>query len=208
MLDKYRLVEPGTLSLADLLRLGARPREAGVRESDAFERRLAAWLVEASVEEIADIRDVGPKRAQLIQAAVELGRRAAAASDVGAETITNPSDVAALVAGELRTLKQECFYVVLLNTRSEILGVRRVFVGTLDSAPAHPREVFRPAIKMAAKVVILVHNHPSGDPDPSAEDLELTERMVRAGKVVGIRVIDHVIVGRDGYRSLKEMGRM
>ena len=145
-------------------------------------------------------------------AAVELGRRVAQAADDRPQQplrIQGSDDATAYCREKFARLAsdgaQEEFHVVCLDTRHQVLNTHQVSIGSLDRSLVHPREVFRPAIKDAVKAVLLVHNHPSGDPTPSDEDYTVTSRLEEAGKTVGIQVLDHVIVARNGVRSIREM---
>jgi DNA repair protein RadC len=148
-----------------------------------------------------------PRRAALVQAALELGRRAAAAPLPLGTPVRDASAVHAHFRGRLPQLDREVFYILLLDGKNRVQGEVRVSEGSLTVALVHPREVFAPAIRSAAAAVILVHNHPSGDPTPSAEDVALTERLRQVGELVGIRVLDHVVIGRGRYASMAEGGR-
>lgn len=121
--------------------------------------------------------------------------------------IQGPADIQRLVGKALATADREHFMVVLLSTKNHVLAVELVSVGSLSASIVHPREVFKPAIVQSAAAVAFVHNHPSGDTTPSPEDIELTRRLARAGELLGIRVLDHVIVGED-YTSLRELGHV
>ncbi|MGH7895986.1 MAG: RadC family protein [Candidatus Binatia bacterium] len=147
------------------------------------------------------------RRVALIRAALELGRRASASPLPLGEPIRDAAAVHAHVRGCLPQLDREVFLVLLLDGRNRFQGAVRVSEGTLTSALVHPREVFAPAIRAGAAAVILVHNHPSGDPTPSSEDAALTERLRQVGEVVGIRVLDHVVIGQGRYVSLAEERR-
>jgi DNA repair protein RadC len=142
-----------------------------------------------------------------VRAALELGRRAAAEVRALGEPIRDAAAVHAHVRDRLPQLDREVFLALLLDGRSRLQGEVRVSEGTLTTALVHPREVFAPAIRLGAAAIILVHNHPSGDPTPSAEDAALTERLRQVGDLVGIRVIDHVVVGHGRYVSLAETRR-
>lgn len=162
-------------------------------------------LVSTPVDELAGVAGIGPAKAARIKAAFELGRRLATGT-AARPTISQPADCAALVMESMRDLEQEHFQVILLNVKNQVLGVELVSVGGLSSAPAHPREVFRPAIRRNASAVVLCHNHPSGDPTPSPEDVMLTRRLVAAGELLGIDVLDHVVIGDNRYQSFRERG--
>jgi DNA repair protein RadC len=138
---------------------------------------------------------------QLRVALVREGRMA-----VETKQIAAPRDAAAIFRQFLGDLDREAFVIMGLSVKNHVLGVHVVSIGSLDSTIVHPREVFTPALLMKAASIIVAHNHPSGDPTPSAEDRRVTERLIEAGKILGIEVIDHVIVSGDSYRSLRESG--
>jgi DNA repair protein RadC len=121
--------------------------------------------------------------------------------------INHPADVAKLLK-DLASRDRECFAVILLNTRNRVLGVNIVSIGTLDSALAHPREVYKPVFLANASRIIIGHNHPSGEPDPSDEDIQITQRLKEAGDILGIQLLDHVIVAPGAYTSLQELGHL
>jgi DNA repair protein RadC len=202
---------PGSLSSTELLAvlLGTGTRGASAAELAAG--LLGAFgsleaLSQARPEELARQSGIGPSRACALLAAFELGRRLHAAPPARRPVIRTPRDVAALMGPQMRHLDREHFRAVLLNTRHEVLEVAAVAVGGLDAAPIHPREVFKEAIRRSAAAVILVHNHPSGEPEPSGDDLRITTRLQQAGRVVGIEVLDHVIIGDGRFVSLRERG--
>ncbi len=149
---------------------------------------------------------IGPATASRIMAALELGRRAASESVSQDSPVRGPEDVFIRVGPLMRDLKQEEFHALLLNTQHRVIRNVLVTRGILDAALIHPREVFRPAVIESAAGVILVHNHPSGDPSPSREDRVVTDQMVAAGAAVGIPVLDHVIIGGRSFVSLAEKG--
>jgi DNA repair protein RadC len=148
---------------------------------------------------------VGTATAARVVASLELGRRAAADDVEPGGQVRGPADVFARMGPRLRDVPQEEFHALLLNSRHRIVREVLVTRGTLDSALVHPREVFRPAVAEGAAGVILVHNHPSGDPTPSAEDRAVTRQLAEAGRAVGIPVLDHVVVGRGTYVSLADL---
>jgi DNA repair protein RadC len=151
---------------------------------------------------------VGAANAAKVLAAVELGRRAAQEAAPPDDPIRGPSDVFRLMGPSLRDLGQEEFHVLLLNTRHRVIRTVPVTRGILDASLIHPREVFRLAVAELAAGVILVHNHPSGDPTPSAEDRAVTRQLKEAGRALGIPVLDHVIVGDGGFTSMAEAGEL
>src|SRR5207248_1705064 len=148
-----------------------------------------------------------PRRLALVRAALELGRRAAAEPLAAGDPVRDAAAVYAHFRGRLPQLEREVFYVLLLDGKNRVQGEVRVSEGSLTAALVHPREVFAPAIRAAAAALILVHNHPSGDPTPSAEDSAITQRLRQAGELVGIRVLDHVVIGRGRWASMAEEGR-
>jgi DNA repair protein RadC len=200
--ERLRTSGAGALSTAELLALvigtGVRGRSA-LDVGTALLRRFgsAAALGRASVTELARVPGLGER-----QAALELGRRATEPPPPR-RAIRCAADAAALCAS-MRSLDREHFRVILLTTRHEVLDVVDVSVGGLQSAPVHPREVFKEAIRRSAAAVIVVHNHPSGHPEPSRDDVLITEQLRAAGRLVGIELLDHIIVGDREYCSLRE----
>jgi DNA repair protein RadC len=161
-------------------------------------------VANASIEELAETKGIGPAKASQIKAALELSKRLE--SDVGEEPkpiFKSPEDVATVMRSKLKGKKKEHFWVVCLDTRNRLIDWKQVSMGSLDTSIVHPREVFKEAVSASAASVIFVHNHPSGDPEPSKEDIELTKRLVKAGEIIGIDVLDHIIVCDKSYLSLK-----
>jgi DNA repair protein RadC len=153
---------------------------------------------------------LGPRwrrRLAVVRAALELGRRAAGTPLVLGDPMRDAAAIYAHFQGRLPQCEREQFFVLLLDGRNRLMAELRVSEGTLTAALVHPREVFAPAIRLAAAALVLVHNHPSGDPSPSAEDTALTDRLRRAGELLGIRVLDHVVVGQGRFVSLAETER-
>jgi len=169
--------------------------------ADESLRRLASM----DVALLESVPGVGKATASRVLASLELGRRAAADDAEPGGQVRGPSDVFARMGPRLRDVPQEEFHALLLNSRHRVTREVLVTRGTLDSALIHPREVFRPAVAEGAAGVILVHNHPSGDPTPSAEDRAVTIQLARAGIALGIPVLDHVVVGRGAYTSLADV---
>ncbi len=160
-------------------------------------------LHEMSIDELCEIDGVGPSKASIIKAALELGNRVSTYIPEKYK-IKNPWDVYIYYMEELRYMKKEIFKVILLNTKNEIISDVDVSIGSLNSSIVHPREVFVEAIRKSANSVILMHNHPSGNPKPSQEDIRITERLIEVGKIIGIEVLDHIVIGDGQYYSLKE----
>lgn len=163
-------------------------------------RRLAA----ATPEDLCQIPGIGLAKATQVLAGMELGRRLLALGPEERRPLRSPGDAATLMMPEMRFLAKEHFRVLLLDAKNRVFGSELVSIGTLNTSLVHPRELFRRAIQASAAAVILVHNHPSGDPTPSAEDLQLTRRLVEAGRLLGIEILDHLIIGDNRYVSLKE----
>lgn len=165
------------------------------------------FLKSASIEELCEIEGIGLSKATLIKAALELGIRVSE-SEVIRYQVKNPWDIYIYYMESMRYLKEEVFKTVLLNTKNEIITDINISCGTLNSSLVHPREVFKQAIKKSANKIILIHNHPSGSVEPSLEDINITNRLVECGKIIGIEVIDHIIIGDGIYFSFKEKGKM
>lgn len=160
----------------------------------------------ATLEEITEIKGIGQAKAIQILAAVEIGRRIANLNNTDRYVIRSPEDGANYVMNDMRFLSQEHFVCLYLNTKNQVLHKQTIFIGSLNASIVHPREVFREALKRSAASIICLHNHPSGDPAPSREDIEVTKRLVECGKMIGIDVLDHLIIGENKFVSLKEKG--
>jgi DNA repair protein RadC len=161
-------------------------------------------VANASVEELVQTSGIGLAKATQIKAALELSRRLEA--DTGQTPrpiLRSPEDVVAEVRSQLKGKKKEHFLVLCLDTRNRLANRRLVSMGSLDTSIVHPREVFKEAVSSCAASVVFAHNHPSGDPEPSKEDIELTKRLARAGEIIGIDVLDHIIICDNGFVSLK-----
>jgi DNA repair protein RadC len=210
---RERLAARGADQLADAellaIVLGAGTRGAGALDvAGALLRRCGglSGLTQASARELCGQSGVGPARAMLVQAALELGRRAVAARPARGQRLAGASDVWTYFRARLAALRVEEFWAVSLDVRHRVQSETCLARGSLTGVEVHPRDVFRPLIRSAAAAVIFCHNHPSGDPAPSRQDLELTGRLREVGELCGIPVLDHVIVGWDGYTSLAERG--
>jgi DNA repair protein RadC len=164
------------------------------------------YLVDSDPEQLSSINGIGRAKAAQIKAAIELGKRLSA-FELGADKpVKCPQDVADLLMEEMRYLKKEHMKLLLLNIKCNLISVEEVSVGSLNASIVHPREVFNPAIKKSSASIIMVHNHPSGDPTPSSEDKAITARIYEAGKLIGIELVDHIIIGDGRYISMKEKG--
>jgi DNA repair protein RadC len=200
--------------LALLLRCGMR----GMNVLDLAHNLLLEYgsltaLSQAPVQELTKKKGIGPVKAQILRAALELGRRLGEEAAPERPLIRTPEDAARVLRGRASSRETEAFWVLLLDTKNRL---RRepveISSGLLNASLAHPREVFKEAIRCLSAAVVLVHNHPSGDPAPSAEDVKITRQLVEAGKIVDIPVLDHIILGRSAetgdkdYYSLRESG--
>ncbi|MGI6576039.1 MAG: RadC family protein [bacterium] len=163
-------------------------------------------LLDAGIEELSQVYGIGTAKATRIKAALELGRRLALETTGYRPVIKSPQDAAALVMEEMRYLDREQFRLLILSTKNQVLAQEVDFVGSLNSSLVHPRELFRTCIRRSAAAVILVHNHPSGDPTPSQEDIRITQRIMEGGALLGINILDHLIIGDGVFLSMKEKG--
>lgn len=158
----------------------------------------------ASIEELSQIRGIGIAKASQIKAAFELANRLESHVEPAPKnTVKTPEDVVGVVKNRLKGKKKEYFFILSLDTRNRLIKTSEISIGSLDTSIVHPREVFKEAISSTAASVILVHNHPSGDPQPSEDDVKLTKRLIESGELLGISVLDHIIVGDEKYISLK-----
>lgn len=212
--ERLEKLAAGALPARELIALLIGSGSAGRSAVDLGAEVLATFggsLRRVSVAEPAElraIRGIGPAGAARIAAALELGRRLAIEPARRGDRIRGPEDVFRRLGPILRDRKQEEFWVLYLDSQNRVVCERRVTVGLLNSSLVHPREVFSTAISRAAASVILAHNHPSGDPDPSPEDLDVTVQMVESGRLLGIPVRDHIVLGDTSFVSLLERGLM
>ena len=165
-------------------------------------------LARASVDDLQQVPGIGAARAAQLLAAVEAGRRTLTRGRRERLQIVTSRDVAALLLPEFGNRSVEHFGVVLLDTKHRVLRSTLLSIGTLDASIVHPREVFREAMRGGAAAIVLFHNHPSGDPMPSEDDVDLTVRLVRAGQLMGIDVLDHLILAETSYSSMKDMKKV
>lgn len=165
-------------------------------------------LADMGIEELIGINGIGPAKAVQLKAAIELGRRMSASRIGERVVIRSPRDAAELLAEQLRYLQKEHFVCLFLNTKNQVIAQETLSIGSLNASIVHPREVFRAAIKYGSASIVCAHNHPSGDPAPSPEDIAITKRLVESGRIVGIDVLDHIVVGDGHFVSLKEQGMM
>jgi DNA repair protein RadC len=193
--------------LAILLRVGL-PGENAVQMGQRLLLDLGglSGLHRVSFEELCNQHGIGGAKAAQIKAAIELGRRLALETPEERRTINSPAEAAALVAYEMSALEQEHLRVILLDTRNHVLDIIEVYKGSANSSQVHVGELFKPAIRRNATALIVVHNHPSGDPTPSSDDVAVTRAIVQAGKLLDVDVLDHMVIGQGRWVSLKERG--
>ncbi len=165
-------------------------------------------LARVGRDDLLRIRGIGPARAAQLLAAVEMGRRTLANAAMNRAQMTSPRAVAEFLLPQYGNRRVEQFGVLLLDTKHRVLRSTVLSIGTLDASIVHPREVFREAVAGGAAAIVLFHNHPSGDPEPSSDDTRLTERLAAAGMLMGINVLDHVILGDARYFSYREKGTL
>lgn len=213
LLPRERMYQygPEVLSNREILAIILRTGQKGENVLAFAERLLAdagglAGLSKLTVHELAQIHGLGKAKSAELKAALELGRRSVSTNPLTRPVVNSPQDVANLVMEEMRNLDREHFRVVTLTTKNHVLGISPVSIGSLNSSLVHPRECFKEAIRRNSNAIILLHNHPSGDPTPSREDIEVTKRLAEGGEILGIEVLDHVIIGENRYISLKERG--
>jgi len=203
---------PAALSDAQLLAIIIRNGRAGRSAVDVGRELLErfeslAGIEQAGIREICDVGGIGPAKAAEIKAAIELGRRYQKPSLTGA-SFCSSQDVAVYYQPRMKDLKKEMFRCILLNTKNKIIREEVVSIGSLSASIVHPRDTFKAAIRESAAAVIFIHNHPSGDIKPSQEDILLTRRLVQAGEVLGIQVLDHIIIGDGDHFSFRDNGMM
>ncbi len=191
------------LSDAELFAILLRTGSKGENVIDMSNRLITEFgldkLFECSLTELEKIKGIGPSKAMQILTIAELQKRINQSKNP-VKRISCAQDVFNLMHDRLKDKKEEHFYVLMLSTKNSLIGEPvLISKGILDASIVHPREVFKPAIKNSASKIILVHNHPSGDPSPSAEDLDITEKLMKAGEEMDIKVLDHLIVGRDNF---------
>lgn len=191
--------------LAILIRNGTKEKSALDLAKDIIKQFTnLANLAKTDVYALAKIKGIGLVKAVSIVAALELGKRIMAADGLALTSINSPIDIAKILSPLLRYENKEQFYVLLLNIKNKLIGLEKISEGTLNATIAEPREVFARAITRNAAALIIAHNHPSGDSSPSQEDRNTTTRMCTAGEILGIKVLDHIIVGNGNYYSFKE----
>ena len=201
----------GALSTSELLAIILRTGVGGESVLDMARRLLARFdglpgIARASFAELEAERGLGPAKTAQLKAALELGRRILLVSPEDRFVVRSPADVAQFLIAEMAHLEQEHFRVLYLDTRNRLMGVETIYVGSLNASHIRVSEVFRDAVKRNCAAIIVAHNHPSGDPTPSPEDVEVTRQLAAAGKLLDIEVLDHLIVGQQRFVSLRERG--
>ncbi|MCA1057884.1 DNA repair protein RadC [Rossellomorea aquimaris] len=210
---RERMIQSGAASLSNqellaiLLRTGTKS-ESVLQLSNRLLTHFDGLnlLKDASLEEITKTKGIGLAKAVQIMAAVEFGRRISNLAFDDRYSIRSPEDGANYVMNDMRFLAQEHFVCLYLNTKNQVLHKQTIFIGSLNASIVHPREVFKEAFRRSAASIICIHNHPSGDPTPSKEDIEVTKRLVECGRIIGIDILDHLIIGEKKFISLKEKG--
>ncbi|AUJ26128.1 hypothetical protein A21D_03088 [Virgibacillus dokdonensis] len=209
--ERLLKVGPGQVSNAELLAiiLGSGTKSESVL---SLSNRLLMHfeglklLNDATIEELIAIKGIGRAKGVLVLAAIELGKRMNGFQSGDRYVIRSPEDGADYIMEDMRVLNQEHFVALFLNTKNQVIHRQTIFIGSLNASIVHPREVFREAVKRSAASIIVAHNHPSGDPTPSREDIHVTRRLVESGKMIGIELMDHLIIGNRKFVSLKEKG--
>ncbi len=201
----------GALSMAELLAIILRTGVGGESALALATRLISRYgglpgLARASFTELRAEKGLGPAKTAQLKAALELGRRMLLAAPEDRFVVRSPADVAQLLMAEMGHLEQEHFRVLYLDTRNRLLGSETVYVGSLNASHIRVSEVFREAVKRNCASIIVAHNHPSGDPTPSPEDVEVTRQLVAAGNLLDIEVLDHLIIGQQRFVSLRERG--
>lgn len=210
--EKLLISGPESLNNAELLAIILR---TGTKEENiiTLSNRIISeldgleGLLDAGIEEITKIKGIKHKKASQILAVGELVRRISKVVLLKErDKISSPNDIAKILMKDMVFLKQEVLKLVMLDTKNNIIGLKDVFVGSLNTSIVHPREIFKEALKRSSSSIIVCHNHPSGDPTPSKEDIDITIRLKECGRIIGIDLLDHLIIGKNQYVSLKEKG--
>lgn len=209
--ERLANVGPGSLSNAELIGILIGSGLPGFNAVQVGQRLLTAIsgldaLPKASIHELRQIKGIGKAKAIQLKAAVELGRRIATRAPTDKAQIQSPEDAAEYLLYEMGLLDQEHLRTMLLDTRNRLITICEVYRGTLNSSHIRVGEVYREAVRVGAASIIVAHNHPSGDPTPSPEDIAVTKVLVEAGKLLDIEMLDHLIIGRNCYLSLKARG--
>ena len=209
--ERLQAYGPNSLSTPELIAIILRTGSRGENAVSLATRLLGhfgglAGLARATLEELADMHGIGLAKAAELRAALELGIRLAASTDDLKPVVRNPGDAAGLVLTEMTLLSEEELRTVLQDTKNQVLTIHKVYRGTVSSAPLRAAEVFREAVRRNCPGIVVVHNHPSGDPTPSQEDIHATERLREAAAILGIDLLDHLVIGGGRFVSLRQRG--
>jgi DNA repair protein RadC len=204
---------PESLAVTELIALLVRTGGRGstsLSVADALLERFGSLdaLARAGNAELRRVQGMGPAKIASLRAAFEIGARLARTPLVPGAKLQSPEQVSAHFSARMRRYRQEVFVVLLLDSRHRLIGEVEVSRGSLNQSLVHPREVFAPALRESAAAILVLHNHPSGDPQPSREDHEVTRRLVRAGEILGIRVVDHLVIGGEEFTSFARTGQL
>ena len=209
-IEKLLINGPEILSNAELLAVILRTGTRGENVISLSTRILSEFdglngLLDIGISEITSIKGIKNIKASQILAIGELFRRFNSLNLIReGNSISSPRDIAKLLINEMMSLKQEILKLIMLDTKNNIIGIKDVFKGSLNTSIVHPREIFKEALKKSSSSIIICHNHPSGDPTPSKEDINITLRLKECSKIIGIDLLDHLIIGKDKFVSLKE----
>jgi DNA repair protein RadC len=216
--EEFERVGAENVSDAILLALILRTGTRGMNVVEVSQRLLSAFgsltaLAKASVIDLQSVNSIGPVKAQMIKAAMELAQRLTRESVGESPIVTTPEQAAAVLRERARILQKEVFWALMLDSKNRLMGEpQKISEGTLNSSLVHPRELFKKAVQHSCAAIILAHNHPSGDPSPSSEDIKVTKQLIQAGQAMGIKVLDHIIIGHrkhtsdTDFLSLREAG--
>ena len=209
--ERLMRVGPNAVSTVELLAIILRTGSNGENVVRLAERILAHFsdlrkIEQATIGELCQVKGVGPAKAVEIKAAIELGRRAKLAGVPDKPRITTPADGANLIMSEMSVLEQEHLRVLMIDSRNYVDKIVTLYIGSLNGAVVRIGEIFRAAIRENAAAIIVAHNHPSGDPSPSNEDVRLTKEIVKAGKLLDMQVLDHLVIGHNRFVSMRERG--
>lgn len=207
--ERLQQIGVDSLSVQELLAIVVEKGGKGESVLTVAQRLLARFgslanIKKASLKQLQEVKGIGFATACKLQASFKLGEKASSNPKAYGDKITTAGDVFELLRRELGSKQQEHFKLLSLDSRQKLLNVTSLFIGTADTSLAHPREIFRAALLDVATAVIFVHNHPSGDPQPSTQDILLTKKLIKAGKLLDIKVIDHIIITSDSYYSFQE----
>jgi DNA repair protein RadC len=216
--EEFDRVGAANVSDAVLLALILRTGSAGMNVVEVSQRLLSTFgsltaLAKASVKDLQAVSSIGPVKAQMIKAAMELAQRLTRECVGENPVVTTPEQAAAVLRERARVLQKEIFWALMLDAKNRLIGEpQKISEGTLTSSLVHPRELFKRAVEYSCASIILAHNHPSGDPSPSSEDIKITKQLIQAGEVMGIKVLDHIVLGHrrlhagTDFISLREAG--